>query len=58
MVDDINEEIGITNPIVLTPMIFVTITRAEKIVIFSVAMLKQYFTILRFFFEQKIEMRT
>ena len=54
LVDDINEEIGLTNPIVLTPMIFVTIIRTEKIGIFSVAMLK----ILRFFFEQKIEMRT
>ena len=28
--DDINEEIGLTHPIVLTPMIFVTIIRAEK----------------------------
>jgi len=45
-VDDINEEIGLTNPIVLTPMIFVTIIRTEKIGIFSVAMLK---TILQHF---------
>ena len=57
MVDDINEEIGLTNPIVLTPMIFVTIIRTEKIGIFSVAMLKMQY-ILRFLFEQKIEMRT
>ena len=44
--DDINEEIGLTNPIVLTPMIFVTIIRTEKIGISSVAMLK---TILHHF---------
>ena len=44
--DDINEEIGLTNPIVLTPMIFVTIIRTETIGIFSVAMLK---TILHHF---------
>ena len=44
--DDINEEIGLTNPIVLTPTIFVTIIRTEKIGIFSVAMLK---TILHHF---------
>ena len=44
--DDINEEIGLTNPIVLTPMIFVTIIRTEKIGIFSVTMLK---TILHHF---------
>ena len=44
MVDDINEEIGLTNPIVLTPMIFVTIITTEKIGIFSVAMLKTIYS--------------
>ena len=29
-IDDINEKIGLTHAIVLTPMIFVTIIRAEK----------------------------
>ena len=44
--DDINEENGLTNPTVLTPMILVTIIRTERIGIFSVAMLK---TILHHF---------
>ena len=43
--DDINEEIGLTNPIVLTPMIF-DYYKNRKIGIFSVAMLK---TILHHF---------
>ena len=43
--DDINEEIGLTNPIVLTPIIF-DYYKKGKIGVFSIAMLK---TILHHF---------